>query len=128
MNTHELSLLADATSVARARRYFSRVVTASGVPSSVRAAGTLAVSELVTNAVVHGKEPITLRITTLPRVVRVAVSDGSDHPPEPRSRRRGGAEHGRGLRIVADLAEQWGCEPRVQAPGKTVWCNLAMTA
>ena len=131
---HEIPLPADPASVGEARRYFTAVADAADLPAEVRDAGILAVSELVTNAVVHGRDPITLRVTTLPRCVRVAVTDGSNRPPrlQPRSRGRPAStdrwsgNHGRGLTIVERVAEQWGYAPAVQAPGKTVWCNLSV--
>jgi len=132
---YELPLPADPASVGVARRYFSSIVAAVGLPDDVGQAGALAVSELVTNAVLHGREPITLRVTTMPRTIRVAVSDGSDRPPEPRRRTRarpigtdrGSGDHGRGLNIVETLADRWGCAPSVQSPGKTVWCDLTVS-
>ena len=131
---HELPLPADPTSVGVARRYFGSVTAAAGVPEDVRRAGALAVSELVTNALLHGGEPITLRVTPLSRTVRVAVSDGSSRPPTPnprdRSRPIGGNrrsdDHGRGLAIVESIADRWGCSPAVQSSGKTVWCDLSV--
>ena len=111
----------------------SRIADDAGLPADVRDAGVLAVSELVTNAVLHGRDPITLRVTTLPRTVRVAVTDGSNRPPAARPAAADAADrhatggrgnHGAGLTIVERVAEQWGCAPAVQAPGKTVWCNL----
>lgn len=120
-----VSLRATPESVAIARRHFAAATARREVPTRVRDAGALAVSELVTNAIVHGQEPITLRVTTLDRMVHVAVSDGDPRPPRPGRRDAHlRAEHGRGLAIVASLSEQWGCEPAVQRPGKTVWCNL----
>jgi len=130
---HEIPLPAEPASVAAARRYFSNIAADAQLPADVRDAGVLAVSELVTNAVLHGGDPITLRVTTLPRTVRVAVSDGSSWPPEPRRRSwwqrpsTGRSEHhGRGLAIVERVTDQWGCAPAVQSPGKTVWCNLTV--
>jgi anti-sigma regulatory factor (Ser/Thr protein kinase) len=131
---YELPLPAAAGSVGRARRYFAHIARDRRLPSAVRDAGTLVVSELVTNAVVHACSPITLRVTSMPRTLRVAVTDGSDRPPSPRRRRsdrpiatdRDPADHGRGLTIVERVAQQWGCEPSVQTPGKTVWCNLVI--
>ncbi|WP_369359049.1 ATP-binding protein [Streptomyces sp. cg2] len=35
------------------------------------------------------------------------------------------AECGRGLLIVACLAESWGVDPRLSGPGKTVWAEFA---
>jgi hypothetical protein len=70
----------------------------------------------------------------MPRTLRVAVTDGSTRPPvrrrrvpgRPLSVDPGSADHGRGLAIVEGLAQQWGCEPAVQVPGKTVWCDLVV--
>ena len=130
---HEIPLAAEPASVAAARRYFTTIAADAHLPAEVRDAGVLAVSELVTNAVLHGGEPITLRVTTLPRTVRVAVSDGSNRPPRlrhaparPPTTGRRSDQHGRGLAIVEGVAEQWGCAPAVQSPGKTVWCNLTV--
>jgi len=129
---YELPLPAEPASVATARRYFVAIADDAGLPADVREAGALAVSELVTNAVLHGHDPITLRVTTLPRTVRVAVTDGSNRPPRPRPRSRTWSsghdqrsrDHGRGLSIIESLTDQWGCAPAVQMPGKTVWCSL----
>jgi anti-sigma regulatory factor (Ser/Thr protein kinase) len=126
---HELPLPARADSVSVARRYFAGIAHDRSLPRPIREAGSLVVSELVTNAVLHGRDPITLRVTALPSTLRVAVSDGSDRLPATRghrSRPTGAAEHGRGLAIVARVADQWGCEPSVQTPGKTVWCVLSI--
>jgi len=131
---HELALAASPESVADARRYFASVASDVDLPQRVREFGALVVSELVTNAVLHGREPITLRVTTMPRTVRVAVSDGGVRPPvrrrripgRPLSVDAGSADHGRGLAIVEGLSQKWGCEPAVQTPGKTVWCDLAV--
>jgi anti-sigma regulatory factor (Ser/Thr protein kinase) len=130
---HEILLAAEPASVAVARRYFTSVAADAGLPDAVRDAGVLAVSELVTNAVVHGCDPITLRVTPLARTLRVAVTDGSNREPLPRPRsrqpigtERGSGDHGRGLAIVDSVCAQWGCAPAVQAPGKTVWCNLTV--
>ena len=130
----ELPLPAEPASVGLARRYFGSVAADAGLPEDVRCAGAFAVSELVTNAVQHGRAPITLRVTAMPRTLRVAVTDGSNRPPKLRSRartrplasdRRSG-NHGRGLAIVETVADRWGCAPSVQSPGKTVWCDLSV--
>ncbi|MFC8852107.1 SpoIIE family protein phosphatase [Streptomyces sp. NPDC057144] len=85
------------------------------------------VSELVTNAVVHAgtdvevglrvEETGTLVVEVADRHPSRAPSGGGDHetPHDP-------AEYGRGLRLVAALAEAWGITYR---PGsKTVWARL----
>lgn len=68
----------------------------------------LVVSELVTNAVLHGHGDIDVRMTCDTRTVRGAVTDagrGFDgRPRRPDPRRIGG----HGLHIVGRVAEQWG--------------------
>jgi anti-sigma regulatory factor (Ser/Thr protein kinase) len=124
----EVTLRATPASVALARHHFATVAGGSNMPVSVRDAGELAVSELVTNAIVHGADPITLRVTAFDRMVRVAVSDGDPQPPRPGRRdAQLRAEHGRGLAIVASVCDRWGCDPAVLGPGKTVWCDLSYT-
>jgi anti-sigma regulatory factor (Ser/Thr protein kinase) len=86
-------------------------------------AAELLVSELVTNALRHGRPPVELRIRTARgRVLRIEVLDGavgedpvpSEAPPD--------AISGRGLSIVAALAVRWGTE--AAASGKVVWAEL----
>ncbi len=85
---------------------------------------TLCVSELVTNALLHGVPPgrgYALYLTHADAVLRVEVHDSGDGWPEPGS---GGEADtsGRGLLLVAALADRWGAEGR--APGKIVWCEF----
>lgn len=97
---------------------------------------TLVVSELVTNAVVHAGTDVELacRLEEDPehpggcRAVVVEVSDrhpsraprdGASEPPH------GAAEYGRGLRLVAALADAWGVTYRRGT--KTVWARLLPT-
>jgi anti-sigma regulatory factor (Ser/Thr protein kinase) len=80
----------------------------------------LVVSELVTNAVLHGDGDIDIRLTCDAGVVRGAVSDeghGFDgRPRKPDPRRIGG----HGLHIVGRVADQWGL-----AQGTTsVWFEI----
>ena len=84
----------------------------------------LLVSELVTNAVVHGSPPIRLRLTRLGDEVLIEVDDGSLDSPH---RRHPGQdeEHGRGLHILNRLARRWGVSRRPD--GKTVWCAVAVS-
>jgi signal transduction histidine kinase/serine phosphatase RsbU (regulator of sigma subunit)/anti-sigma regulatory factor (Ser/Thr protein kinase) len=112
----------DLTGAATARRFASETV--SRWPSRpARGELDLLVSELVTNAVVHGSPPIRLRLTHLGDEVLVEVEDSVAYTPH---RRHPGTEdeHGRGLRILAMLARRWGVS-RSQ-DGKTVWCTLAV--
>ncbi|MFF3498047.1 SpoIIE family protein phosphatase [Streptomyces sp. NPDC003247] len=92
-------------------------------------AAVLVVSELVTNAVVHAGTDVDLvcRLETEPESCAVVV-EVTDHHPS-RAPRDGTAEsapetpeYGRGLRLVAALADAWGVTYRRGT--KTVWARL----
>ncbi|MFE4534131.1 ATP-binding protein [Streptomyces scopuliridis] len=79
----------------------------------------LVVSELVTNAVEHGKGDGRLRVRHRDEEVRIEVTDSS---PTPARMRPAGHddESGRGLFLVAELAWTWG----VSNDGTTTWAIL----
>ena len=80
----------------------------------------LLTSELVTNAILHARTPVQLGVLVDVDRALVCVADRLPSSPEltprPRSQDRPG---GRGLALVADLAETWGTTS--YAAGKTVW-------
>ena len=84
----------------------------------------LAISEIVTNALVHAGTPIGLTIRVDDTGVRVEVADGSPHPPRPRGYAVT-AGTGRGLSLVEELVRAWGSSP--DEPGKVVWFELGAT-
>ena len=64
----------------------------------------LVVSELVTNAVVHGAEPIVVTMVRAPERVRVEVTDGAaGSSPHGNPRPPANAETGRGKTVWAEL-------------------------
>jgi hypothetical protein len=80
------------------------------------------VSELVTNAVLHGLPDIRLNVCTVAALrVRFEVFDGSDALPEIRKPSIE-SRSGRGLKIVDAIATDWGA--RRLLDGKVVWCEL----
>ncbi|WP_235991087.1 ATP-binding protein [Streptomyces ureilyticus] len=83
---------------------------------------TLVVSELVTNAIKHGKgRPVGLRVRRSAYELRIEVTDGTATPARLRS--AGVAdENGRGLFLVAAVAKEWGVSP----DGTMTWCSLAI--
>ena len=118
-----LQLNKDLDAPATARRFVADE--ASRLPANVVSDAELLVSELVTNAVVHGRSAITLRVNVDPPGIGIAVHDrGEDtievppDPPDP------GTPGGRGLQIVRALATAWGVTPSDPPPGKTVWFRL----
>ncbi|MFJ9373693.1 ATP-binding protein [Streptomyces sp. NPDC101455] len=90
----------------------------------------LCVSELTTNAILHGVPPgrrLALRLCVhLDGVLRVEVHDsGTGELRKVRTPYRElHAEDGRGLMLVSVLADKWGVGER--APGKVVWCEFAV--
>ncbi|WP_157548208.1 ATP-binding protein [Nonomuraea candida] len=82
----------------------------------------LVVSELVTNALVHGDGPPELRIGVRAGRVRVEVGDTGAKLPETRDP---GPSSGWGLHVVRLLCTGWGVSPG--EGGKVVWCELAVT-
>ncbi|MFD7163601.1 ATP-binding protein [Streptomyces violascens] len=81
----------------------------------------LVTSELVTNSVVHGHEPITVGLCLDDSRLLLVVHDGSDEPPI----RQAGAtdeESGRGLLLVDALASRNGWSKT--AHGKKVWAEF----
>lgn len=97
---------------------------ADAVPASTLADVTLAVSELVTNAVLHGMGGIELRIEADGDAVKGEVIDEGGGF-ERKIREEGGIDDvaGRGLLIVGQLAENWG----VHEGTTHVWFEIPVT-
>ncbi|MGV9342210.1 SpoIIE family protein phosphatase [Streptomyces sp. NPDC003688] len=83
----------------------------------------LVVSELVTNAIRYGSQPVRLRLIHDADRLICEVSDASHTAPHLR-RAKTFDEGGRGLLLVAQLTERWGS--RHTAEGKTIWAELAL--
>ncbi|GAA4047109.1 SpoIIE family protein phosphatase [Streptomyces shaanxiensis] len=84
----------------------------------------LVVSELVTNALRYGREPVRLRLIHEGRTLICEVFDSSSTAPHLR-RARVFDEGGRGLLLVAQLTQRWGT--RAEAIGKSVWAEQFLT-
>ncbi|MER6956399.1 MULTISPECIES: ATP-binding protein [unclassified Streptomyces] len=90
---------------------------------------TLITAELTANAVRHGHVPgrdFHLRLTLAEDTFRIEVTDtrAERQPPSTPPAADSASESGRGLLLVAALADDWGVTPRPIAPGKTVWAEL----
>lgn len=94
----------------------------------------LLLSELVTNAIEHAHVPpdrlIMVHFALADARLRIEVHDPGDHhldtgaavdPPAPDE------ESGRGLWLVRQLSDEWGCQARTSGIGKAVWCIIAPT-
>jgi anti-anti-sigma regulatory factor/anti-sigma regulatory factor (Ser/Thr protein kinase) len=85
----------------------------------------LVASELVTNAVVHARTELRLRVELRDELLHLAVREGNPRMlrlvtiPDPE------AERGRGLWLVEQLAQAWGVN-RHPDGGKVVWCTLRL--
>jgi anti-sigma regulatory factor (Ser/Thr protein kinase) len=129
--------LADDSSAAAQARGITRSALSRWNLASLSETACLLVSELVANVVRHGAWPSELVISRRHDRVHFSVSD---HDPSlPRRRKPEPADlSGRGLALVEDLAEAWGCESARADPddarrtganaepemGKVVWFEL----
>ncbi|MGW0768521.1 ATP-binding protein [Streptomyces sp. NPDC002676] len=117
-----------ARSVSRARTLLREQATSWKLPDEVTETAVLLLSELMTNAYRHakgspGREIWTRAILETDRL-RVSVADANDRLPTPREA-SAHDETGRGLHLVAALADDWGAEPRTCGIGKTVWFEIS---
>ncbi len=107
-------------SVARLRR-FAVDACAGCAPDVDPDTVALLVSEVVTNALVHGSGQVRLRVVPLESGVRVEVLDDSSELPE-RRQATDLDEGGRGIALVEALAASWGSQE--VSGGKCVWFEV----
>jgi len=127
LNRPALSLASGPRSVHDARRWVVDTCRDIGRPELAECA-ELGVSELVTNALLHGESPISVRVRGTAEHPRVEVRDASIEPPILPSQVLRADKHelltfGRGLSIVARSSDAWGAE--IEEDGKVVWFNPA---
>ncbi|MFG2171328.1 ATP-binding protein [Streptomyces niveus] len=114
-------------SVGQARSFTSEALADWGLPDradDVR----LCVSELATNALVHGTAPghgFLVKLDADEDVVRLEVHDSRRQHPEARQA-AGTDTSGRGLILLNALADGWGVEDRTPV-GKIVWSCFKAT-
>lgn len=111
----ERALLIDVRSRARAE------MASWALLDEVADTATLLASELVTNALVHGRGDVELRLRLTRDRLLVEVEDAGEHLPR-RRRATPEEEGGRGLHMVSTLADRWGT--RHTDVGKLVWAEL----
>jgi anti-sigma regulatory factor (Ser/Thr protein kinase) len=108
----------DRASVGASRKFVAE--TLADLPEDIRESAVLMMSELATNAVVHALTGFEVCIDRGATQVRVEVADVGEG--EPRLRSPSSSEpHGRGLRIVEELSDEWGMVESDDHAGKSVW-------
>ena len=117
----QLSIPSVPASIAAVRRFAVDACERSGL-SELCDTVALLVSEVATNALVHGHGQVRVQVEHHGSVLRVEVDD--DNPTLPAVRRATAFEEGgRGLALVDALASSWGSEPT--GAGKRVWFEVA---
>ncbi|HWH29897.1 MAG TPA: ATP-binding protein [Mycobacteriales bacterium] len=121
MSRLEVTLPGRASSVPPARRFVERTLESWDLTGAGWTAALL-VSELAANAALHAGTDFTVVVERTGDRVRLEVHDGSATVPRQR-RHSSEATTGRGLHLVAELADAWGVQ--ATAAGKLVWVELS---
>ena len=113
-----------------ARKFISDFCAAAELPDRICNDAALMVSELVTNAVIHGRTTATVEVHRPADTLRVTVRDDNPQLPaigeNPNLDDPGlDAESGRGLLIVSKTAIRWGIE--AGDGGKAIWFELEVS-
>jgi anti-sigma regulatory factor (Ser/Thr protein kinase) len=115
-------LPSDVTAPSQARAHIKSAC--GGLPPETADVARLLVTELVSNAVLHGSGTVLLTVAREGPALRVEVFDESPAAPVVVNA-DSLLEHGMGLRLVDALADSWGTAARGDAqPGKRVWFTL----
>jgi anti-sigma regulatory factor (Ser/Thr protein kinase) len=125
MPTARVTLPASVSSVPTARHFVESILSGWGF-KDLGWTATLIVSELAANAALHARgEEFSVEVSAGSDSIRLEIHDGSLRLPQQRSY-SDDATTGRGLKLVAELAQEWGVEPTTD--GKTVWAVLRTDA
>jgi anti-sigma regulatory factor (Ser/Thr protein kinase) len=103
------------------RRQLSGVLGEWGLTGEAHEDVLLVVTELLSNAVDHGRGPVRLTVELRGGSVRVEVHDTAPGPPRPQPLDPY-AVRGRGLQMVEALSSEWGWSDR--PVGKIVWADV----
>lgn len=128
LTRRSLALPATPPSVKLARSWVSTVLRDIGRDDLLDAA-QLGVSELVTNALIHSRPPLLLRVLGTTDHPRIEVVDSSPVPPQRAAVAPAPDEvddfnlttYGRGLDLVAMMSARWGADLGHDGRTKTVW-------
>jgi anti-sigma regulatory factor (Ser/Thr protein kinase) len=111
--------------VGKARQFAVRTLAAWGagqLEDDVR----VVASELATNALLHARTEFTLGLTLDGDLLRLTMADGSAVQPRMRRFDSTDSTTGRGLRMLAELAQAWGVDS--SGGGKSVWCEFRVAS
>lgn len=119
-----LRLPPSASAPAQARQFLRTRLSGAAVPTDLTDTVLLLTSELVTNAVLHGRSEVEVELSSPDGRLRVAVSDeNSRHPLRVEDDTE--ALDGRGLLLIDGLATSWGVQDKPL--GKSVWFELGVS-
>jgi hypothetical protein len=116
----ELTLGMEPDAVPKSRRFVGSSL--AGEPTATVHDVQLTVTELVTNSLLHGEPPVSVRLIHLGTRIRVEVEDRGRALPMP-GRQDPESMTGRGLALVAALSSSWGIDAG-HRQGKVVWAEL----
>jgi anti-sigma regulatory factor (Ser/Thr protein kinase) len=123
---HSAEFGATPEAVRAARAYVKDVLTSWAFPDDHIDTAKLLTSELATNAVIHGQgDAFTLEVRSFGCCFGVEVTDNSASAPTLRAP-EAVAETGRGLLLIAELADSWGYY--FTDARKHVWFHLHLLA
>jgi anti-sigma regulatory factor (Ser/Thr protein kinase) len=118
-----INLPHDASASALARRFIEE--NQDHIRPEVLADAELLVSEIVTNALRHGRPDITLALhVDWPRIGVVVTDGGHTSLRRPQEFPDADRPDGRGLLIVDAVASSWGIENGTEDHGTTVWFEV----
>jgi anti-sigma regulatory factor (Ser/Thr protein kinase) len=121
--THEERTLEPSEVAPSQARRLVREALGGKVSADVMDTAELLVSELVTNAVIHGSGTVVVTVDCDRGTASISVSDEGRSLPRVQPERPM-ALGGRGLRMIDSLAGEWGVEPGPGGHGKQVWVRL----
>jgi anti-anti-sigma factor len=121
----QLQLAPTPTAAATARRFVRETLRSwrlTSAESELIDQAELLADELVTNAVIHARSDMLLRLELGGELLHIAVRDQDWRLPR-LLRDDPDGQGGRGLRLVEWVAVTWGAQPHPEG-GKVVWCTL----
>lgn len=113
----------DPAEVGRARRMVAAHLDHWGLKDADQVTALL-VSELVTNALLHGHPPLELVARDILTGVRIEVHDNNPEGAPYKREHAAAMQSGRGLQLVDVLAARWGWSESTSGLGKCVWFEV----